>query len=82
MNADRSQASDGDGPKQITIAFPLPFGFAGWFLKNFGSRIGGLKNTNVDEVVQAIAMAKSITEPLIINVDDGEKGDCVKVCIG
>jgi len=42
VNADRLQASDGDGPKKITIAFPLLIGFAGWFLKNFGSRIAGL----------------------------------------
>ncbi|MHB8779147.1 MAG: SHOCT-like domain-containing protein [Anaerolineales bacterium] len=82
VNVDRSQASDGDGPKQITIAFPLPLGFAGWFLKNFGSRIGGLNNTNVDEVVQAIAMAKNITEPLIVNVDAGDGGEKVQVFIG
>lgn len=80
VNVDRSQAED--WPRNITIAFPLPLGLAGWFLKNFGSHISGLKNTNVDEIVQAIAMAKNITEPLIINVDDSDDGEKVQVFIG
>lgn len=82
VNVDRSRSRDGDGPKHITIAFPLPLGLAGWFMKNFGSRISGLKNTNVDEMIQAIAMAKNITEPLIINVNDSDDGERVQVFIG
>ena len=82
VNVDRSQARDGDGPKHITIALPLPLGLAGWFLKNFGGLFSGLKNSNVDEIVQAIAMAKNITEPLIVNVDDGDDGEKVQVFIG
>jgi hypothetical protein len=80
LNVDRSQRND--WPRNITLAFPLPLGLAGWFLQNFGSYIGGLKHTNVDEVVQAISMAKSIKEPLIINVDDAEDGERVQVFIG
>ncbi len=82
VNVDRSQVRDGDGPKHITIALPLPLGLAGWFLKNFGGLFSGLKNTNVDEIVQAIAMAKNISEPLIVNVDDGDDGEKVQVFIG
>lgn len=82
VNVDRSQARDSDGPKHITIALPLPLGLAGWFLKKFGSRIGGLKNANVDDVAQAINMAKNISEPLIVNVDDGDDGEKVQVFIG
>ncbi len=80
VNVDRSQAEE--WPRNITIAFPLPLGLAGWFLKNFGRHISGLKNTNVDEIVQAIALAKNITEPLIINVDDSDDGEKVQVFIG
>lgn len=83
VNVDRTRSKDSDGgPRNITIALPLPLGLAGWFLKNFGSRISGLKNTNVDEIVQAIAMAKNITEPLIVNVDNGDDGEKVQVFIG
>lgn len=82
VNVDRTRAKDGDGPRNITIALPLPLGLASWFLKNFGGRIDKLKNTNVDEIVQAIAMAKNITEPLIVHVDNDDDGEKVQVFIG
>lgn len=71
-----------DGPKRIFLGFPLPLGLAGWFLRVFGNRIHGLKNTNVDEVVEAISISKSIKEPLIVNVDEGDDGERVQVFIG
>ncbi|MDP1716121.1 MAG: hypothetical protein Q8L41_15385 [Anaerolineales bacterium] len=80
VNVDRSQQNE--WPRYITIALPLPLGLVNWFLKNFGSHIEGLKRTTVDEVVMAISMAKSITEPLIINVDDTDDGERVQVFIG
>lgn len=82
VNVDRSRSRDQDGPRKITIALPLPLGLVGWFLRTFGSRISGLRNTNVDEVVQAISMAKNMTEPLIVHVDDADDGEKVQVFIG
>jgi len=82
VNVDRTHSRDKDGPRKITLAFPLPLGLAGWFLRNFGHRISGLRNTNVDEVVEAISMAKNMTEPLIVHVDDHEDGERVQVFIG
>ncbi len=80
VNVDRSHQTE--FPRNITIAFPLPLGLVAWFLKNFGGSISGLKKTNVDEIIQASAMAKNITEPLIVNVDDGDDGEKVQVFIG
>jgi hypothetical protein len=80
LNVDRTHQPD--WPRNITIAFPLPLGLASWFLRNFGSHIEGLKHTNVDEVINAISMAKNIDEPLIVNVDDTEDGERVQVFIG
>lgn len=89
VNVDRSSQSE--WPRQITIALPLPLGWVSWFLKNFGSHIEGLKRTTVDEVVMAIStlaphasagVAKNITEPLIVHVDDGDDGRRVQVFIG
>jgi hypothetical protein len=82
VNVDRTHSRDQDGPRKITIALPLPLGLVGWFLKHFGSRISGLRNTNVDEVLQAISMTKNMTEPLIVHVDDHEDGERVQVFIG
>ncbi len=80
VNVDRSHQTE--FPRNITIAFPLPLGLVAWFLKKFGGSISGLKKTNVDEIMHAIAMAKNITEPLIVNVDDGDDGEKVQVFIG
>jgi len=81
VNVDRSHAERADWPKNITIALPLPLGLVGWFLKNFGSHIEGLKKTTVDEVLMAVSTAKLVTEPLIIHVDD-DGGERVQVFIG
>ena len=80
VNVDRSRQND--WPRNIAIALPLPLGLVSWFLKNFGTHFEGLKRTTVDEVVMAISTAKSITEPLIINVDDSDDGERVQVFIG
>ena len=79
VNVDRTYQHE--WPRNITIALPLPLGLVGWFLKNFGSYINGLDRTTIDEVLMAISMAKSLTEPLIVNVDDGG-GERVQVFIG
>ena len=81
VNVDRSNQND--WPHHITIALPLPLGLVGWFLRNFGAHIDGLKKTNVDEILAAISMTKSINEPLIVNVDESDTGgERVQVFIG
>jgi hypothetical protein len=80
IRVDRVRAHE--WPRRILLGFPLPLELAGWFLRVFGSRIEDLKHTNVDEVVQAIALTKSIREPLIVNVDEGDDGERVQVYIG
>ena len=79
VNVDRTYQHE--WPRNITIALPLPLGLVGWFLKNFGSYINGMDRTTIDEVLMAISMAKSMTEPLIVNVD-GDGGERVQVFIG
>jgi hypothetical protein len=80
VNVDRSRSPD--GPRRIFLGFPLPLNLVGWFLRTFGSYIQGLRGTNVDEVVEAISMAKTTDNPLIVNVDDGGDGERVQVFIG
>lgn len=82
VDVDRTRSKDGDGPRHISLAFPLPLGLASWFLRTFGSRIEGLKNTNVDDVIQVISMTKDLNEPLIVHVDNGDDGEKVQVFIG
>ena len=76
------QPEGSDGPRNITLGFPLPLGFAAWFLRHFGHYIEGINRTVADEVVQLLSTGFSSKEPLIVNVDEGEHGERVQVYIG
>ena len=80
VNVDRRNAQD--WPRNITLGFPLPFGLTAWFLRNFGHNIRGMKNTNVDEIIQILDATGKSDAPLIINANDSEDGEHVQVYIG
>jgi hypothetical protein len=80
VNVDRRNAED--WPRNITLGFPLPFGLTAWFLRNFGHNIRGMKNTNVDEIIQILDATGKSDAPLIINANDSEDGEHVQVYIG
>lgn len=79
VNVDRRYAED--GPRNITLGFPLPLGLTEWFLRTFGHHIQGLKNANVDGIIQILETTKKSGEPFIVNVNDGG-GENVQVYIG
>ncbi len=72
----------GNHPQRIFLGFPLPLKLTAWFLRNFGHNIPDLKKTNVDEIIQVIETGFSGDEPLVVNVDEGDKGERVQVYIG
>ena len=76
------QQKPGDHPQRIFLGFPLPLKLAAWFLRTFGNKIDGLKETNVDEIVTIVETGLTGDEPLVVNVDEGEDGERVKVYIG
>ena len=80
VNVDRRYAHD--GPRNITLGFPLPLGLTSWFLRTFGQNIRGMKNTNVDEIIQILDATGKSGEPFIVNVNDGENGERGQVYIG
>lgn len=80
VNVDRRYAHD--GPRNITLGFPLPLGLTAWFLRNFGHYIHGMKNTNVDDIIQILDATGKSGEPFIVNVNDDGKGERVQVYIG
>lgn len=82
VNVDRSQSRDQDGPRRISLAFPLPLGFAAWFIRNFGRHIEELRDKNLRAIADTISLAKNMTEPLIVHVDDEDDGTKVQVFIG
>lgn len=80
VNVDRRYAAD--GPRNITLGFPLPLGWTSWFLRTFGHNISGLRNTNVDDIIQILDTTKKSGEPFIVNVHDDDDGEHVQVYIG
>ena len=80
VNVDRRNAHD--GPRNITLGFPLPLGLTAWFLRTFGHNIHSMRNTNVDEIIQLLDATGKSGAPLIINANDNEDGEHVQVYIG
>ena len=80
VNVDRRNATD--WPRNITLGFPLPLGLTAWFLRTFGHTIPGMKNKNVDEIIQVLDATGKSGAPLIINANDNEDGEHVQVYIG
>ena len=72
----------GEHPERIFLGFPLPLKLTAWILRTFGPWIPQLRRTNVDEVIQVIESGFAGDEPVIVNVDEGEGGERVKVYIG
>jgi len=86
LNVDRRHAHD--GPRNITLGFPLPLGLTVWILRTFGHNIRGMKHTseavpwtNVDEIIRILDATGTSGAPLIINAND-EDGEHVQVYIG
>lgn len=80
VNVDRRYAHE--GPRNITLGFPLPLGLTSWFLRNFGHYIHGMKHTNVDDIIQILDATGKSGEPFIVNVNDDKDGERVQVYIG
>ena len=80
VDVDRRDAKPGDGPRHITLGFPIPLGFVTWFFDNFGHNIKGMDRRKADGIVQMIQATRESDEPLMINVDDDDAH--VQVYIG
>jgi hypothetical protein len=80
VDVDRRDAKPNDGPKHITLGFPIPFGLSMWFIQNFGHTIKGMNKSQVESIVTMMKATKDSEEPLMVNVDDDEAH--VQVYIG
>lgn len=71
----------GERPQHITLGFPIPLGLVGWTLRTFGGFVPGMHRQRVDEIMTLLATADA-HGPLIVNVDEGDRGERVQVYIG
>jgi hypothetical protein len=53
-----------------------------WGLRTFGEFIPGLTETGIDEIIIALGERNRNHAPLIVDVEDSEEGEQVKVYIG
>ena len=80
VDVDRRDAKPGDGPRHITLGFPMPLGLVAWFFDNFGHNLKGMDRNKVEGIVQMMQATKDSDEPLMVNVDDDDAH--VQVYIG
>jgi hypothetical protein len=80
VDVNRKDAKPGDGPKHITLGFPIPFGLTMWVMEHFGHNINGMNRSQVDGIVEMMKATKDSNEPLMVNVDDDDAH--VQVYIG
>lgn len=78
INVDRRNAED--GPRHITLGFPLPLGFVAWFFRTFGHNLHGMNHKKAEGIVQMMEATRESGEPFMVNVDDDD--DHVQVFIG
>jgi hypothetical protein len=83
---DIQEKSERDGhPKRIFFGFPVPFRFIAWVIRTFRHFIPEMdremRGVNIDEILTMFEAGVN-SSPMIVNVDEGEGGDKVKVFIG
>lgn len=82
VDVDRPYAKKGDGPRHITLGFPLPLGIIDWFFRTFGNYFQGLSKGRVEGIIQLMNATRNSNEPFILNVDDSDDGEHVRIFIG
>lgn len=78
----RVQQKPGEKPERIAISFPIPNRFFAWSLRTFSSFIPNLNMSGADEILLALGNYSQGDTPLIIDVDDSDDGEKVKIYIG
>jgi hypothetical protein len=82
VDVDRRNARDGEGPRHITLGFPLPLGFVAWLFRTFSSSFQGMSRSRADGIIQLMNATRDSQEPFIVNVDEGGDGEHVRLFIG
>jgi hypothetical protein len=69
-------------PKTIGISIPVPFRFAAWAIRAFGSLIPNLDEQAVAELLLAFELGRMIDEPLNMELNDPNSATRVEVFLG
>jgi hypothetical protein len=80
VNVDRRDWKPGDGPRRITLGFPMPSGLIAWVFRTFGHNIQGMSKGKAEGIIQMMNAMDEADGPLMVNVDDDDAH--VQVFIG
>lgn len=82
VDVDRPNAKKEDGPRRITLGFPLPLGIIDWIFRTFGNYFQGPSKGRMEGIIQLMNVPRDSNEPFILNVDDSDDGEHVRIFIG
>jgi len=71
-----------DWPRRIVFSLPVPLKLAGWAIRNFGSALDPLQKSALDELLVTLEENVRHSEPISIEVDEGDGGERVRVYLG
>jgi hypothetical protein len=69
-------------PRTIGISIPVPFRFAAWAMRSFGSLIPNLDEQAVGELLMAFELGRMIDEPLNMEFNDPDSATRVEIFLG
>ena len=69
-------------PKTIGISIPVPFRFAAWAIRAFGSLIPNVNEQAVAELLLAFELGRMIDEPLNMELNDPDSATRVEIFLG
>ena len=77
----RIEQPPGEWPRRIFISFPLPLGLLSWFLRRKGKISQEKTGQTIEAVIEGIKLHASAQNPLLIEVDEGDGGNKVKIYV-
>lgn len=78
----RVDQKSGKSPQRIAFSLPIPIRLTVWGLRLFGHHIPHMQGVNLDEVILALQDVADDETPLLVDVEDDDDGDHVRVFIG
>jgi hypothetical protein len=76
----RIRQKPGESPERIAFSLPLPIQFFSWCLRTFGKFSSRVDHTGIEDILANLG-DKSRTDPLSIDIADGEDGEQVTILI-
>ena len=69
-------------PRTIGFSIPIPFRFAAWAMRSFGTLIPNVDEQAVDELLMAFELGRMVDEPLNMELNDPNSATRVEIFLG